>query len=334
MASGRTSFVTGGSGFLGRRVARALVERGDQVRALVRDRTRAADLGALGVELVEGDLGDRSSLDRGVEGADRVFHTAGLVGDWLDRTRAVEVNVEGTRNVLEAAVAAGAARAVHVSSLSVLGTRHHHGTDESGAYYYADAYTDTKIDGEWIARDFAGGGRIEVVVVRPGFVYGPGDRQILPPLVRRLLAGRFAYVGDGGKEMNIVYIDDLAEALLRADETAAAAGQVYNVTDGRNTPIRDFVAFVAERVGVSPPTRHVPPAVAIVATRALESAARLAAAKSGPPLTKSRLRFLYYNQRYSIEKARRELGFEPRFSYREGLPLALDELREAGLIPG
>jgi nucleoside-diphosphate-sugar epimerase len=130
-------------------------------------------------------------------------------------------------------------------------------------------------------------------------------------------------VGDGGKELNTVYVDDVVRAALLADESARAAGQVYNVTDGRNTTICEFVTHVAELLGVPPPTRHVPAAVAKVAAAIMESAARAAGAKSPPPLNRSRLRFLYYNQRYSIEKARQELGYDPQVSYKEGLPPAL-----------
>jgi nucleoside-diphosphate-sugar epimerase len=322
------SLVTGASGFIGNRLARALVERGDRVRALVRDPAGAGDLNALGVELVQGDMTDDASLRRAVEGVDRLFHTAGLVGDWLDRRQAVDVNVEGTRRLLAAAVDAGVTRAVHVSSLSVLGTKHHNGTDESGPYVYGDAYTDTKIDSERVAREFGARGTIAVVVIRPGFVYGPGDNHVLVPLVERLRNGGFAFIGDGSKEMNTVYVDDVVRAALLADETPRAAGQVYNITDGRNTTIREFVTYIAEYLGVPPPTRQVPVPVAKAAAVIMERVARGVGAKSPPPLNRSRLRFLHYNQRYSIEKAREELGYDPRFSYREGLPPALDWIQE------
>lgn len=318
------SLVTGGSGFVGNRLARALVERGDRVRALVRDPAGSADLSTLGVELVQGDMTDEASLRRAVDGVDRLFHTAGLVGDWLDRRQAVNVNVEGTRHLLAAAVEAGVTRAVHVSSLSVLGTKHHHGTDESGPYMYGDAYTDTKIDSEQVAREFAAAGRIEVVVIRPGFVYGAGDNHVLVPLVERLRGGRFAFIGDGSKELNTVYIRDVVRAALLADETAAAAGQVYNITDGRNTTIREFVTFITDYLDVPAPTRQVPAAFARAAAAVMEWVARAVGAKTPPPLNRSRLRFLYYNQRFSIEKARQELGYDPQVSYREGLPPALD----------
>ena len=324
VAAPMVSLVTGGTGFLGNRLARALVERGDRVRALVRDPDAAGDLSALGVEVVQGDMTDEASLRRAVEGVSRLFHTAGLVGDWLDRRQAVAVNVEGTRRLLAAAVEAGVTRAVHVSSLSVLGTKHHFDTDETAPYVYGDVYADTKIDSELVAREFADAGEIEIVVIRPGFVYGSGDNHVLLPLVESLRRGRFKFVGDGGKEMNTVYVGDVVHAALLADETPAAAGQVYNITDGRNTTIREFVGFITEYLAIPPPSKQVPAGVAKAVAVILESAARAAGAKSAPPLNRSRLRFLYYNQRYSIEKARRELGYDPRISYRDGLPRALD----------
>jgi 2-alkyl-3-oxoalkanoate reductase len=234
------------------------------------------------------------------------------------------VNVDGTRRLLEAAVEAGVTRAVHVSSLSVLGTQHHHGTDETGQYVHGDPYADTKIASEQVALELARAGRIEVVVIRPGFVYGPGDNHVLAPLVERLRSGRFAFVGDGTKELNTVYVDDVVRAALLADETPAAAGRVYNITDGQNTTLREFVTFACEHLGVEPPTRQVPAPVARVAAAIMEPVARAAGAKRPPPLSRGRLRFLHYNQRYSIERARRELGYEPRVSYREGLPPALE----------
>jgi 2-alkyl-3-oxoalkanoate reductase len=326
VSSARAVLVTGGTGFIGHRLARALVDRGDRVRALVRDPARAEDLSAHGVELVQGDLTDDAALRRAVDGVERVFHAAGLVGEWLDRREAEAINVEGTRRLLTAAAEAGVARAVHVSSLSVLGTKHHYGTDESGPYVPGDVYTDTKIASEQVARALGAGGRIEVAVIRPGFVYGPGDRQVLGAIVELLRAGKFVFVGDGSKELNTVYVDDVAQAALLADETPGAAGEVYNITDGENTTLRDFVGFIAEYLQLPSPAKQLPAPAVRAATGLMESFARATRAKTAPLLNKSRLRFLYYNQRYSIEKARSELGYQPRVSYRTGLPTALDAL--------
>jgi nucleoside-diphosphate-sugar epimerase len=326
------TLVTGATGFIGNALATALRDRGDNVRGLVRDPSRARGL-APGIDLVSGDVTDPVSLRAAVAGADRVFHTAGLVGDWLDRGEALRVNVEGTRNLISAADAAGVRRFVHMSSLSVLGTKHHYGTDESGPYEYGDVYTDTKIDSERVVREFQSLGDLESVCLRPGFVYGPGDRQVVPGLLNALATGQFVYVGDGGKQMNTIYIDDLVDIALRAGESAAAAGGVYNLNDGERTPLRDFVGYMTTYLGMPAPTRHVPPPVAIAGCYAIETMARLVRSRKPPRLNRSRLRFIYYNQSYSIDKARSELEFAPQFGYRKALPPTLEWFRRADLLP-
>lgn len=327
-----TALVTGATGFIGGHLARALLGRGDRVRALVRDPARAQGLD--GAELEIGDVTDDASLERAANGVDRVFHCAALVGDWLDKDDIRRVNIEGTGRVLEACAVAGVGRLVYISSLAVLGTKHHHGTDESAPYLETgDAYSDAKIESERLVRAFADDGRVETVVLRPGFVYGPGDRQFLPRLLDGLASGRFVYVGDGSKLLNIVYIDDLVEAALLAADASDAAGEAYNLTDGTETSLREFVTFVCDYTGLPMPTRQLPPSVAWALTYALETAAKARRSKEAPRLNRARMKFLYYNQHFSIEKAKRRLGFEPRFTYREGLPPTLDSFRSTSVRP-
>jgi nucleoside-diphosphate-sugar epimerase len=281
---------------------------------------------------VQGDVTDPRSLGPALEGADRVFHCAALVGDWLSWEEVRRVNVQGTTSLLEACAAEGVARLVYLSSLAVLGTKHHHGTDESAPYLQTgDAYSDGKIESEKVVRGFAERGAVETVILRPGFIYGPGDRQFLPRLLTGLHNGQFVFVGDGSKLLNLIYIDDLVQAALLAEGNAEAAGQVYNLTDGTRTSLREFVRFICDYASIPPPSRRIPPAVARALTYALESIARARRAEEAPRLNRGRLKFLYYNQLFSIEKARRELGFDPQFTYREGLPVALEWFRGAGL---
>jgi nucleoside-diphosphate-sugar epimerase len=259
---------------------------------------------------------------------ERVYHCAALVGDWLDRKEAWRVNVEATRDLLSACAGADVRRLVYFSSLSVLGIRHHHGTDESApCRYTGDAYCDSKIDAERIVRGFAERGEIETVILRPGRVYGPGDRQIIPRLLDSILSRQFTYVGDGDILLNKVYIEDVVQAALLAQSNAEVAAQVYNLTDGDTTSLRDFVTFIADYLGIPAPTRRVTPAGAWMLCHTAESLARLLRAKGPPRYNRARLKFVYYNQDYSIEKARRELGYAPRYSYREGLPPTLDWFR-------
>jgi len=211
---------------------------------------------------------------------------------------------------------------------------HHRGTDESAPCRRSgDVYADSKVEGERAVANYIGRGGPEVAIVRPGFVYGPGDRQFLPRLLDALSTRQFMYVGTGDKRLNIVYVDDLIDALLLAGSTPAAAGQAYNVTDGTETSLRTFVGFLCEQLGIPAPTRHVPPPLARSVCYASELVARLRHSKSAPRLNRGRMRFLYYDQLYSIDKARRQLGYGPRHTYREGLPLTLAWYQQAGLLP-
>ena len=327
------TLVTGASGFIGSRIATSLLERGDAVRGLVRDPSKAAELREKGVELVQGDMEDAESLRRAAQGVECVYHTAAVVGDWPDVGQTRRVNVEGTRCLLEASVEAGARRFVHISSLAVYGNRHHRGTDESAPYRRGDTYTDAKIDSELVVLAFQRAGKIETVRLRPGFVYGPGDRLLIPKIIDALRNNKFVFVGDGSKQMNCVYIDDVAGIALLAGSNPAANGQAYNVTDGSQTMLRDFVAFIADTLQLPMPQRHVPPLLAVPGCYASEYVARALRVKTAPLMNISRLRFLYYNQHYSIEKARCELGYAPRFTYRQGLPPTLDWSRTVGLVP-
>ena len=308
-------------------MARALAGRGDEVRALVRDPAR---LEVGDVEPAVGDLGDADSLVRAAEGVEAVVHCAGVVSDSLPADEIRRVNVDGTRRVLDAARTAGARRVVHLSSLAVLGARHHRGTDETAPYAPSDAYGAAKIESERVA--LAAGGT-ETVALRPGFVYGPGDNQFFPRLLDALAAGTFAYVGDGSKLLNVVDVDDVAAAALLALDAPAAAGQAYNLTDGTETSLRDFVEAVADAAGYPRPTRSIPVPVAFAAAYALEGIARVRRSRDAPRLNRGRLKFLHYEQHFSIEKARRELGWEPRTAYGEGVPRTVEWFRETGRLP-
>jgi 2-alkyl-3-oxoalkanoate reductase len=329
------SLVTGAGGFIGGRLVDALVDAGHEVRALVRDPARVALPPRPGLAVVQGELGDPASLASAVDGADRVFHCAALVGDWLRPDEAQRVNVDGTRALLAACAAAGVERVVHLSSLSVYGLGHHRGTDESAPLRYCgDPYIDSKIDAERMVRVSVDRGGPEVVIVRPGFVYGPGDRRFLPALLAALAGGRFAYVGDGAKLLNLSYVDDVASAMILAASTPPAAGRAFNVTDGTETSLRAFVELLCGQLGIPAPTRRVPPALAWAAAYGCEALARARRARECPRLSRGRMRLLYYNQHYSGDRAQRELGYRPRFTYREGVPPTVAWYRDHGLLPG
>jgi nucleoside-diphosphate-sugar epimerase len=317
-----TCLITGASGFVGGHLVEAGVRRGSSVRALVRPGKDAAWLERQGVTVCRGDLTDPASVRAALQGVEVVFHCAAKVGDWGPVEDYRTVNVEGLRGLLEACRGAALRRFVHFSSLGVYAARHHHGTDESEPLptTHMDGYTQTKVEAERLALDYQREHGVPVVVLRPGFIYGPRDRTVLPELLANLRQGKVRYLGGGGRAMNTIYVGNLVEAAFLAVENPNAVGQVYNLTDGEAVTKRRFIEAVAEGVGVpKPPPVPVPLWVARLAAGWMEGRARRRGDPAPPRLTQGRLKFLGLNLDFSIEKARRELGYRPGVSFDEGM---------------
>lgn len=313
--------ITGATGFVGGHLARACTDRGWATRALVRPKTDASALEQFKVSVVRGDLTDAAVLREAVNGVDVVFHCAAKVGDWGPVEDYRAVNVEGLRNLLEACRGRQLKRFVHLSSLGVYAARHHHGTDESEPLpeRHVDGYTQTKVESEQLALRYAREEHLPVVVLRPGFIYGPGDRTVLPQLLDALRYRRVRYLGNRGRAMNTIYVENLVDAMMLAVEKGSP-GQAYNLTDGEPISKRRFVEALADGIGVRRPRPvAVPLWVARPLARWLEARALSRGAKEAPMLTQARVKFLGLNLDFSIEKARRELGYRPRFTFDEGM---------------
>ena len=319
-------FVTGGTGLVGSHVIEEALARGHRVRALVRGSSDATQLDAWGVEKVPGDLEDAAALRRGVEGADWVFNCAAKVGDWGTLAEFRRLNVDALRLLLDAALAAKVERFVHVSSLGVYEGRDHFGTDETTppAANSLDAYTRSKTEAEALALSYVPKG-LPVTVVRPGFIYGERDRTVLPKLLTNLRRGTFAYFGSGEQALNCIYAKNLVHGLFLAAESPVAVGEVFNLTDGEPVSKKRFVGRVAELAGLKPPTRRIPLGLARVLAGAVEGVAKARGAKNPPLINKARYKFLGLNLDYSIDKARRVLGYTPPYSFDQAIARALAE---------
>jgi dihydroflavonol-4-reductase len=301
------TLVTGGTGFLGTHVVRALAERGDQLRLLVRRGSRLDHLSDLEFERAAGDVTDRRAVRRSMEGVDRVFHLAGTTSMRPRNRGAVfELNVKGTRIVLEEALAAEVKRIIHTSSVAAIGPAKPRGTvDESQPFsigHLGIAYANSKHEAEVEALRLAAHG-LPVVIVNPSFVLGPDDpKGTSMDLVRRFLLGRIPVYVDGG--LNIVDVRDIAQGHLLADKRGEV-GERY-ILAGRNFTLdrlfADFARIAGrEELPVKLPGRPM--------TLAVEVMARM-----GLPLPFSpdevRSATLWWTCRNT--KARKQLGFEPR----------------------
>jgi nucleoside-diphosphate-sugar epimerase len=316
-----TCLITGATGFVGSHLVEACAARGFAVRALARAGSDTSLLDRHNAAVVRGDVIDPTAVREAAEGADVVFHCAAKVGDWgpVDGYRAV--NVEGLRNLLEACRGRPLQRFVHFSSLGVYAARHHRGTDESEPLpaRHVDGYTQSKVEAETLALSYHQEHGVPVVVLRPGFIYGPRDRTVLPKLVENLRLGEVRYLGGGKNALNTIYAGNLVEAAFLAVEKLQAVGGVYNLTDGELVSKKRFIEAVADGLGAPRPTRSLPLWLARFLAWYLEGRARRRGATKAPRLTQGRLKFLGLNLDFRIEKAKRELGYQPRWTFEQGM---------------
>ena len=317
------ALVTGGGGFLGGAIVRLLRARGDEVRSLARGDYPA--LRVLGVEQVRGDLADRAAVHEAAAGCDTVFHVAAKAGIWGPGAEYRKINVEGTRNVLDACRARGVRRLVYTSSPSVVfHGRDMEGVDESAPYpaRFEAPYPATKAEAERLVLA-ANGPDLATVSLRPHLIWGPGDNHLVPRIIARARAGRLRRIGREPKLVDSIYIDNAAEAHVRAGDRlnpgAAVAGRAYFLSQGEPRPLWDLVNGILRAAHLSPVTRTIPVPAARLAGAILEATYRLLAIRSEPPMTRFLARELSTAHWFNITAARRDLGYEPRVSIDEGL---------------
>ena len=307
-----------------------LASRGHQVRAFVRDRGKAADLEAIGIELVEGDLRDSQALDRAVSGVDRVYHIAAMYREaGLPAETYRAVNATAVRNLMAASKRAGVARVVHCSTVGVHGDVEHPPANEDAPLRPGDVYQETKLEGEQLARDAGIQLGIQVTIARPTGIYGPGDRRLLK-LFRGVVRGRFPILGRGNVFYHLTYIDDLVEGFRRCAEEPGGAGRTYILAGGEVTTLNELVALIANVAGVKAPTLHLPVWPVWMAGALCEAVC--APFGIEPPLYRRRVDFFTKSRAFDITRARREIHYEPRVGLREGIGRTLDWYRTQGWL--
>jgi nucleoside-diphosphate-sugar epimerase len=314
------AFVTGGSGFVGQALIRRLVAGGREVHALARSDSAAAKVAAAGATPFRGDLDDVAAMQAGAERCAVTFHSAAALGDWGDREEFERVNVQGTRNVLQASAQAGVRRFVHVGTEAALMAGEPLENINEDAPLRRDSkvlYSSTKAGAEQAVRDANREG-FETVVVRPRFIWGHGDTTLLPRMVEMVEAGRFAWIGGGRQRTATTHVGNTVEGLILAAERGRPGG-VYFVTDGPPVVFREFVSALLETQGVAVPTRTVPAPVAGAIAALSEGLWRLTRRKSAPPLTRFTVWASSQECTLDDSRARDEMGYRPVVTRDEGL---------------
>jgi nucleoside-diphosphate-sugar epimerase len=322
----RRAFVTGGSGFIGRRLIARLASDGWSVRALARSPSAAGTVSGAGAEPVTGDLENVEALHAGAEGCTAAFHAAAHLGEWGSRAEFERVNVGGTRNVLEACAGAGVRRFVHVGTEAALLTGEPLRNVDETAPLRPDSrssYSATKALAEQAVRAANRDG-FETVVVRPRLVWGAGDTTILPSLVGAIERGRFAWIGGGQHRTSTTHVDNAVEGLVLGAEKGRPGG-VYFVSDGEPVVFRDFITDLLGTQGVEVPDRNMPAPLARAGATACEGIWRTFRLGGTPPLTRLAVWLAALETTVDISRARAELGYEPVRSIEDGMT----ELRNA-----
>lgn len=313
--------VTGANGFVGSNLVRHLVDAGHHVRAMMQPGTPAAGVEGVAHEVAWADLRVPEALAPAVRGVEGVAHLAAMLGDFGPAEPYLRVNAEGTARLLDLAAAAGARRFVLMSSLAVHRYRGHpDGDEDTPADNETMPYAVSKRRAEQILRGAHEAGRIETVSVRPGvFLYGPNDRRHFAPLARSIERG-FLPVLDGGRaRLCSAYVDNLALGVRLCLESPAAVGRTYVIGDGAPLTWRELFDRIADELGVRRPRLDLPTRLVLPLARAIERIVPRFGAHRDPGLTEYRVRLVSSDIVFRIDRARRELGYEPAVTIEEGL---------------
>ncbi len=326
--------ITGGTGFIGSRLALRCLAEGHEVRVLGQENTPAearnrAQLEAEGVEVQLGSVTDRKQVFSAIQGADWVFHLAAAQHEANVPDRHFwDVNVEGTRNVLEACVAAQVQRLVHGSTIGVYGSALAGPLDESSPVRPDNIYGRTKLEGERLVLSYRD--RLPVVVIRISETYGPGDLRLLK-LFKAIQKGAFFLIGDGQNLHHLIYVEDLVRGFLQAAASPETPGQVFVLAGKEVLTTREMVETIAQALGARVPSISVPLLPVLGAAVAMEAVLRPLGIQ--PPLHRRRMDFFRKSFHFSNRRATEVFGFNPEISFAEGVRRTIRWYVEQGYLP-
>jgi nucleoside-diphosphate-sugar epimerase len=308
------TLVTGGTGFIGSHLVDELLEHDYNIRVLRRPTSSITHLKEKTVSFVVGDLADTKSLVRACQGVEVVFHVAALARDWGPRKTFFEVNVDGTKNLLDACVQNKVSRFVFMSSGAVYGfPKAQQPLSEEYRKNPTAKYGESKLIAEELIWRYGKQYNIMVSALRSPIVIGPRDRLISLFLIKALQQGRFFYIGDGNQMISVSDGRDVARCLRLAGESDKAHGQAYNVKSFDSTP-RHLIETLAERLQLPTPQRQQSYLSAYVLASFIEGMWRLQG-KENPPFTRHKVKVMGTYRPLDITKATQELKYTPRYTF-------------------
>ncbi len=322
--------VTGATGFTGGYLCRRLVKMGYKVRGLALPGIDTTALEREGVEVIRGDLVDKESLIAAVRGVQKVYHIAAVYREQnVPPSLFWQVNVEGTKNILEVSRDEGVERFIHCSTVGVQGEIKNPPATEEAPYNPGDYYQKSKMEGELAALSYFKEGKVPVVVFRPVGIYGPGDTRFLK-LFRYINNGKFRMFGSGNVLYHLTYIDDLIDGICLVGEKPGIEGEVFTLAGEKYTTLNEFVQIVADVLGVELSSRHYPVWPLWTAGALCEFVCR--PFRINPPVYRRRVDFFIKDRAFDITKAKRVLGYRPKIDLRTGIDRTARWYIEEGLL--
>ena len=323
--------VTGGTGFTGKALVRRLLDDGHQVVALdYKEGIKTAELREWGAEVVIGSVTDQAVVDRCMQGVDVVQHLAAAFRELnVDDTYYREVNVGGTENVLKAALREGVKKFIYCSTCGVHGNVDHPPAGEDAPIQPADYYQQTKYEAEPVALEYVSKG-LPVVILRPAAIYGPGDPERFFMIFKRVVKGRFPMFGSGKTLYHPLYIDNLVDAHILAMAPGVGVGEAYLIADEHFYPIEEIVKGVARALNVEVSIPHYPVWPVVVVGHLCEKLCK--PFKITPPIFPRRVDWYRQNRAFKIDKAKRDLHYQPKIGLDEGLRRTAEWYRKEGYL--
>ena len=322
--------VTGGTGFTGTALVQRLLEEGHNVVALdYKEGLQCDALRKQGAEVIIGSVTDPAAVERSMRGVEFVFHLAAAFRELnVPDSFYDEVNVGGTRVVLHAARRAGVRKFLYCSTCGVHGNVEHPPADEDAPIRPADYYQRTKYEAEPLVKQEAGD--MEVVILRPAAIYGPGDPERFFMIFKRVAKGTFPMFGSGRTLYHPLYIDNLVDAFLLCMPQGVGSGREYLIADEKYYAIEDIVQAVARALDVPVRIPHYPVLPVVAVGHIVEKLCKPLGIT--PPIFPRRVDWYRQNRAFDIGRAQRELGYRPQIELAEGLRRTGIWYREMGYL--
>lgn len=329
-----TYFVTGATGFLGGRLVEALLARGASVVAHGRNGAAGEKLERAGAKFVRGSLNDLDHLRTSVPENSRIIHCAALCSSWGKYGDFHASNVEATQNLIKVALEKSAGGLVHVSTPSIyVEKRDRLGVKESDPLpkRMINHYAATKLLAEEEVLKAVKASGLRAVILRPQGIFGPGDRALMPRVLRLARRGILPVIGNGKNQIDLTYVDNVVEAIVCADRAGdVAIGKIYNITNGEPVELVSALRSVVEKLGLTVREKRLPLALAWPAASVLEALYRIFSLRGEPVLTRYSICALGLTRTLDISAARRDLQYSPRIGVEEGIRRYIEWYRQSG----